>query len=235
MAITATTKIIDGQVRVRLNEAYVAAIRAAGLTPIVVPPLDPSEIATVVNAVGGIVLSGGEDVDPGEYHATPAAKAGKPHRPRDQCELALVRLARERRLPTLAICRGMQVVNVALGGSLIQDIPSECPNALDHDRADERTARVHDIRAESRSLLAGALGATHLRVNSSHHQALARVADGLRVTARSSDGLIEGAESDDDDWWMLAVQWHPEELVNDAADWDRGLFRSFAQKVKASL
>lgn len=230
VAITATSKLGDGMRRVRLNEAYVNALRGAGLTPVIVPPLPPEELEGIIGAVRGIVLSGGEDVDPAEYNAQPSSMAGQPHRARDRCELALVRMARARALPTLAICRGMQVVNVALGGSLVQDIPSECPKALPHESG-PRTARVHEIIAEERSMLAEALGATHLRVNSSHHQALARVAEGVRVTARAPDGIIEGAEWGGDDWWMLAVQWHPEELVNDAAVWDRGLFRAFAQRV----
>lgn len=232
VAITASTKLSNGFSRVRLNEAYVNAVRGAGLIPLVLPPLPPSELEAVVGAVQGVVLSGGEDVDPSEYDAVTSPKTEEPHRARDRCELALVRMARERKLPTLAICRGMQVVNVALGGTLVQDIASECPNTLEHERGDERASRVHEIRAEPRSRLADALGAAHLTVNSSHHQALARVAEGLRVTARASDGIIEGAEwGGDDDWWMLAVQWHPEEMVFDAEDWDRSLFRSFAKRL----
>jgi putative glutamine amidotransferase len=92
--------------------------------------------------------------------------------------------------------------------------------------------RVHDVSIEPRTLLADAIGETRISVNSSHHQALARVGDGLRVTARSPDGIIEGAEWVRDDWWMLAVQWHPEELVRDAANWDRGLFKAFADRVR---
>jgi putative glutamine amidotransferase len=217
--------------RVRLNEAYVNAVRAAGLTPLILPPMEPAELEPVLAAVRGVVLTGGEDVDPAEYGAATGAKTDAPHRPRDKCELALVRLAHERRIPTLAICRGIQVVNVALGGTLIQDIASECPTTINHDQSKERTMRVHDVTIDRRSKLAAAVGDTNISVNSSHHQAVARVADGLRVTARSPDGIIEGAEWERDDWWMLAVQWHPEELVSDAQKWDRGLFRAFAERV----
>jgi len=219
--------------RVRLNEAYVDAIRAAGLIPLVLPPLEPHELEAVATAVSGVVLTGGEDVDPAEYGAERGAKTTVIHHRRDKCELALVRLAHERRLPTLAICRGIQLVNVALGGTLVQDIPSECPSSIDHDQSDERETRVHDVSIEPQSRLAAAVGDTRISVNSSHHQALARVADGLRVTAKAPDGIVEGAEWVHDDWWMLAVQWHPEELVRDAADWDRGLFRAFAARVGA--
>ena len=219
--------------RVRLNEAYVDAVRAAGLTPLVLPPLEPRELDAVADAVSGVVLTGGEDVDPTAYGAEPGSRTTDVHRRRDACELALVRIAHQRRLPTLAICRGIQLVNVALGGTLVQDIPSECPSAIDHDQSKNRVMRVHDVSIEPSSKLAAAIGETRIAVNSSHHQAVARVGDGLRVTARSPDGIIEGAEWVRDDWWMLAVQWHPEELTRDAAGWDRGLFRAFADEVSA--
>ena len=233
VALSATTKDIGGLMRVRLNEAYVDAVRAAGLIPLVLPPLEPHELEAVASAVSGVVLTGGEDVDPAEYGAERGPRTTVIHHRRDKCELALVQLAHERRLPTLAICRGIQLVNVALGGTLVQDIPSECPSSIDHDQSDEREMRVHDVSIEPQSMLAAAVGDTRISVNSSHHQALARVADGLRVTAKAPDGIVEGAEWVRDDWWMLAVQWHPEELVRDAADWDRGLFRAFAARVGA--
>jgi putative glutamine amidotransferase len=232
VALSATTKEIGGMMRVRLNEAYVDAVRAAGITPLVVPPLDPHELDEIASAVGGVILTGGEDVDPAEYGAERGPLTTVIHTRRDKCELALVRLARERGLPVLAICRGIQVVNVALGGTLVQDIPSECPSAIDHDQSAEREMRVHDITIDPDSKLAAAIGQSRIAVNSSHHQSIARVADGLKVTARAPDGIIEGAEWVQDDWWMMAVQWHPEELVRDSADWDRGLFRAFAERVR---
>lgn len=232
VALSATTKVIDGLPRVRLNEAYVNAVRSAGLTPWVLPPLEPAELEPVLSAVSGVVLTGGEDVDPAAYGAERDPRTTDVHDRRDRCELALVALAHERRVPTLAICRGIQLVNVSLGGTLIQDIPSECPSNIDHDRSKDRTMRVHDVSIAPDTMLASAVGSSgRISVNSSHHQALARVADGLRVTARAPDGIIEGAEWTGDDWWMLAVQWHPEELVRDSAQWDRGLFRAFAERV----
>lgn len=218
--------------RVRLNEAYVDAVRAAGMVPLVVPPLAPDELEPVMEAVDGVILTGGEDVDPVEFQAAAHPKTQVPHKARDVCEIALTRMARERGIPTLAICRGIQVVNVAFGGTLIQDIPSEHPSDIDHDQSKERTHRVHDVAIEAGSRLAEAMGATHAAVNSSHHQALATVADVLRVTARAPDGIIEGAESTDPDWWLLAVQWHPEELVRDAKPWDRGLFAALGSRLR---
>jgi putative glutamine amidotransferase len=104
-------------------------------------------------------------------------------------------------------------LNVALGGSLIQDIPSLIGDAAAHNDGAPRTARVHDVAVEPGSRLSTALGAQDIRVNSIHHQALERVADGLRVTARADDGVIEGVEWSGADWWALGVQWHPEELT----------------------
>jgi len=222
--------MIDGLPRVRLNEAYVNAVRAAGLVPLVLPPIDPSELDTVLDAVDGVLLTGGEDVDPAKYGQQARAEVEAVHARRDACEIALARKARERRLPMLAICRGIQVVNVAFGGTLIQDIPAQHPSDINHDQSKERTRRLHDVRVEKNSRLAKALDATELAVNSSHHQAVDRVASGLKVSARAPDGIIEGMESDDD-WWVLAVQWHPEELVDDSKHWDRGLFKAFARQV----
>jgi putative glutamine amidotransferase len=136
-------------------------------------------------------------------------------------------------VPTLAICRGLQILNVALGGTLIQDIPSERPTALAHSPGGPRDRRVHAVRANEGSRLAEALGASDLEVNSSHHQALDRVAPGIRVTATAPDGIVEGAESADDRWWMLGVQWHPEELTATAEAWDRALFEAFRRAAAA--
>ena len=231
VALTAATKPVEGMMRVRLNQAYVDAVRGAGLVPLVVPPLSEPELAGVVEAVQGIVLTGGEDVDPRVFGASPHPRTQEPHRERDRCEIALARLAHDMRIPTLAICRGMQIMNVALGGTLIQDIPSERPSDIDHDRSADRRMRVHDVRVDSDSKLARAMGGSDVTVNSSHHQAVDRVPSVLRVAARAPDGIIEGAEWTGDDWWMLAVQWHPEELVGDGKEWDRRLFGEFAAAV----
>ena len=234
VALTATTQIIDGRPRVRLNEAYVSAVRAAGLVPLIVPPVGEREVGEILDAVDGLVLTGGEDVDPATYGAAPAPQTEPPHAARDACELAAARLAHDRRVPTLAICRGIQVANVAFGGTLVQDIDAECPASLPHERSDQRGDRVHEVHLEPAAMLAKALGADRLTVNSSHHQAVARIADGLRVTARAPDNIVEGAEWTADDWWMLAVQWHPEELMRTPEPWDRALFDAFARRVRTS-
>lgn len=230
VAVTGTTEVIRGALRVRVNAAYTDALTRAGLLPLVVPPFPASVTPAVLDAVAGLVVTGGEDVAPSRYGESPHPTV-EVHEDRDESEIALTREARRRRMPTLAICRGIQVVNVALGGSLVQDIPSQCPKAINHDPGGPRDARVHEVRIESSSRLARALGADVLSTNSFHHQALARVSSELCVTARASDGIVEGAESADPSWWMLAVQWHPEELTNTPEPWDRNLFAAFARAV----
>ena len=124
-------------------------------------------------------------------------------------------------------------MNVALGGTLVQDIPSEVGAALPH-RGDKQV-RAHPARVEQGTLLREIVRDESIDVNTSHHQALARVAEGLRVSARAPDGVIEGAEwANAKEWWMLGVQWHPEELVGDGHPWDRALFEAFAARVRAS-
>lgn len=232
VAVTATTEVIRALRRVRVNEAYTAALLRAGVIPFVVPPIDDAQAAAVLDAVDGLLLTGGEDVDPARFGADRHPTVEDVHAARDRSEIALVLEAKRRHLPTLAICRGIQVANVALGGTLIQDIPTQNPDAGRHEAGDEgRAARVHRVTVTAGSRLADALGATALVTNSLHHQALDRVADGLRVTARADDGIVEGAEWTDADWWMVGVQWHPEELIDDGEPWDRALFAAFAGQL----
>ena len=231
VAVSATTEVIRGTLRVRVNQAYTRAIERCGLIPFVIPPLPATAAAAALDAVDGLVLTGGEDVDPARYGQPPHPTV-EVHGDRDDSELALCEGAQARRLPTLAICRGIQVLNVALGGSLIQDIPSQCAQAVGHDPGGDRDARVHEVRADRASRLAQALGADRVTVNSFHHQALDRVAQALRVVARAPDGIVEGVEAADPGWWMVAVQWHPEELQETAESWDRDLFAAFARVVE---
>jgi putative glutamine amidotransferase len=221
-----------GTKRVRVNAAYVRAVEAAGALPVVLPPLaDASRAAELLAPLDGLLLTGGEDIDPARYGATPHPTVTHVNAERDATEIALVLAARARGLPTLAICRGIQVLNVAFGGTLVQDIPSQWPGAMAHDAEDERDARVHDVTVEADSALALALGTASLRANSFHHQAVERIAHGLTITARAPDGVVEGAEWTDDDWWALGVQWHPEELVGSSEGWDRALFRALVARA----
>jgi putative glutamine amidotransferase len=236
IALSATTRETDGVQRVRLNAAYVHAVESAGLTPIIVPPFtNPQLAARILDSVAGLVLTGGEDVDPSLYDATPHPELGPVNCSRDLTELALLAAARERKLPTLAICRGIQVVNVGLGGTLVQHLPSDHDGAGEHELDDERDSRVHSVRVDPASHLANIVGTQLLGVNSIHHQAVDRLGDAMRVSARAEDGVIEGVESSDPDWWMVGVQWHPEELITTLEPWDRRLFAAFAEACRARV
>jgi len=232
--VTATTEIIREISRVRVNEAYTHALESAGLVPAVLPPVHPALAVAALRDVAGLVLTGGEDVDPALFGETAHAATGAPHAARDAYEVALCRAAYEQRVPTLAICRGAQVMNVALGGTLVQDIPSQAPSNLEHAPAGKRAERVHAVDIDTASRLARIVGATHITTNSSHHQSVQRVAADLRVTAHAPDGIVEGLEARDPAWWMIAVQWHPEELMHTPEDWDRRLLAAFATAVRES-
>ncbi|PYO50283.1 MAG: hypothetical protein DMD72_02800 [Gemmatimonadetes bacterium] len=234
VAVTASIRPEGDTSRVRLTAAYVTALERAGLIPLIVPPLSNAEAAaSVLDSVAGLVLTGGEDVDPARYGEKRHEKVRSVNPARDATEAALIEEARARGTPVLAICRGIQILNVALGGTLVQDIPSQCETTIDHDDEGARNSRTHEVEIEPDSLIAKAVGAEHVTVNSFHHQSVKRVADGMRVTARSPDGVIEGIESTDEDWWVMGVQWHPEEMTESAEPWDRGLFKAFAKQIEA--
>jgi putative glutamine amidotransferase len=230
--VSSTTEIIRGVPRVRVNEAYTTALTSAGLIPVVLPPMDPTLAVASLNDVAGLVLTGGEDIDPRLFGEAAHPATGEAHAARDAYELALARTASDLRIPTLAICRGIQVMNVALGGTLVQDIPSQRSDAIDHDPAGKRAERVHRVSLDLKSKVCELLGTTSITTNSSHHQALDGVAPALRVTGRSEDDIIEAVESVDPAWWMIGVQWHPEELTATPEDWDRRLFAAFGEAVR---
>ena len=233
VAVTASIRLDGDTSRVRLTAAYVTALESAGLIPLIVPPLSSASAAVaIMDSVSGLVLTGGEDVDPARYGEKRHEKVRSINPARDATEAALIEEAKARGKPVLAICRGIQILNVALGGTLVQDIQSQCNTTIAHDEDSPRDARSHEISVEPGSLIAKAVGTEHLTVNSFHHQSVKRVASGMRVTARSPDGVIEGIESTED-WWVMAVQWHPEEMNDSPEPWDRGLFKAFAQKLGA--
>jgi putative glutamine amidotransferase len=169
----------------------------------------------------GLLLAGGEDVDPPLYGETARPGIGGINRRRDEQELGLIAAARRRGAPIFGICRGLQVVNVACGGTLVQDIPTEIPSPVEHDVRRPRDAMAHAVTVSA----GGALPSGTFAVNSRHHQAIARLGGGLSATARSADGLIEAIEGDG----IVAVQWHPENLRQDPVS--RRLFRMFREAV----
>jgi putative glutamine amidotransferase len=234
VAVTASIRPDGDTSRVRLTAAYVTALEVAGLIPLIVPPLSSDRAAAaVLDSVSGLVLTGGEDVDPARYGERRHEKVRSVNAARDATEARLIVEAQARGIPVFAICRGIQILNVALGGTLVQDIASQCDTDIAHDEDGPRDSRSHELLVEPGSLIASALGTERCTVNSFHHQSVKAVADGMRVSARSPDGIIEGIESTDEDWWVMAVQWHPEEMTNSPEPWDRGLFKAFARKLEA--
>jgi putative glutamine amidotransferase len=232
IALGAVVRQWDGGERTGLNAAYVRSVLAAGGVPVMLSPLiGPSYAARALDGVDGLVLTGGEDMDPAWYQATSHPKANPPSRERDLFELALFAAARQREIPILGICRGIQVVNVALGGTLWQDLPSELPGPVDHYPEVARGERTHLVRLQADTITAAALGGTELRVNSFHHQAIRDLAPKLVATGWSDDGLIEAVESAPGQSWLLAVQWHPEEMTGEARSPDRGLFKALVERA----
>ena len=234
VAVTASTKVVGGSSKVSVNRAYTDAVVAAGLVPLVVPPMSEEGAVAILDSVRGLVLTGGEDVDPGHFGAERHPATGPANDLRDRIELALAKEAAARRLPTLAICRGVQVLNVALGGTLVQDIPSEVATTIEHNAESERNARVHDVSIDAGSRLARIVGSERITTNSFHHQSVDRLATGFHTVARSPDGIVEAMECSDRRWWAVGVQWHPEELTATSEDWDRRLFAEFARAVRSA-
>jgi putative glutamine amidotransferase len=225
IGVAGVTREWNGQARTGVNVNYVRAVLAAGGLPILLlPELSPEETVELFGECDGLLLTGGEDVAPLHYGAEPHPKLGTVDPRRDANELALIAEARARDLPILGICRGIQVCNVAFGGTLFQDLPSQRPSKIDHDPPTPRDTRSHRIEIEEASRLGGILGTTMLEANSFHHQAVDRVGDGLVVTAHAPDGVIEGLESANPEEWIVAVQWHPEELALEPEAEDLKLF-----------
>ena len=197
---------------------YRRAVMAAGAEPI---DLVPGTKA--LPDLDGLLLPGGWDVDPSFYGEQRDEKVGDTDPELDETELALFRQARERQIPILGICRGQQVINVAMGGSLVQHLE-------DHDaRALGRSHLAHTIEVDPSSELGKAAGEDEIHVNSLHHQAIKRLADGLQESAHGEDGTVEGVESDDG--LIVAVQCHPEELTGDLP-WARNLFERFVARAR---
>lgn len=235
IGVSGVVRTWDGAERTGVNGAYLRSVLAAGGVPVVLSPLlGPSFAARALDGVEGLLLTGGEDIDPAWYGAAPSPHLQPPSRERDLFELALFATARQRELPILGICRGIQTINVALGGTLFQDLPTERPGPIRHDPEAGREARSHTVRLAEGSRVAAVLGTTLLSVNSIHHQGVDRLGGGLVATGWSDDGLVEAVESPAGDSWLLAVQWHPEEMHADRAAPERGLFRALVEAAGAT-
>ena len=184
--------------------AYVKAVHRAGGIPLVLPVVDPDDVGGLLDSVDAVVITGGCDVDPASYRQPPDARLGPIDPRRDASDIAIARAVVTRNVPTLAVCRGIQILNVALGGSLEQHVD-------DHMRLDLYNVDAHTVTITTDSRLARIVGTESLGVNTLHHQVLAELGDGVRAVAHNEQGHVEGVEIDGASN-VLGVQWHPEFL-----------------------
>lgn len=235
IGVTATLKEDVDQVAerplghfVRADLDYVAGVAEAGGAPIVLPPLGEREMAeAVIGGLDGLLLSGGSDLDPGYYGEGPVPELGPTIPERDAFEVALLEAALVRGIPVFGICRGLQVLNVVLGGTLYQDLPSQFGGeVLKHRQTTPKWQVTHEVEVRGESYLAELAGRGAVKVNSYHHQGIKDLADGLVVSARSSDGVVEAIEGTNlSERWILGVQWHAE-AMRGASRQQRALFEA---------
>jgi putative glutamine amidotransferase len=213
---------------VRADLDYVKGVSEAGGVPVVLPPsLNLRAAEALLDGLDGLLLSGGPDLDPGYYGEEPIHELGTTIPEWDALEMALLRLALERGMPIFGICRGMQILNVALGGTLYQDVPSQLgADVLNHWQVTPKCQITHEVEVQDDSYLEKITDRQTVEVNSYHHQGIKVLADVLKVAARCADGVIEAIESRDiSDRWMVGVQWHPEGM-RDIEAGHRNLFEA---------
>jgi len=209
VGVTATPTIHDDRLVEEINRSYVRAVIDAGGVPLVVPVLEPTDVDAVLDGLDGLLLSGGGDIEPARYGQLPCEHVDGVDRARDAWELALVEAALERDLPIFGICRGLQVLNVARGGSLVQHLPDVTEQS--HRERERYADEIHAVEVQADSRVAEAMGLTTGRVNTLHHQAVDELGSGLRIVGRGDDGVVEAIEVVDGPR-AIAVQWHPELL-----------------------
>jgi putative glutamine amidotransferase len=213
---------------VRTDIEYVKAVAEAGGIPVVLPPSISLRAAkALLDSVDGLLLSGGPDLDPGYYGERPIPELGTTIPEWDALEMALLRLAFEQGMPIFGICRGMQILNVALGGTLYQDVPSQFgADVVNHCQTTPKCQFTHQVEVLDDSYLAKITDRQTVEVNSYHHQGIKCLPEALTVAAHSADGLIEGLESRDvSERWLVGVQWHPEGM-RDIGCGHRNLFEA---------
>lgn len=219
------------------NQQYLRALVQAGAEPRRIPLLhhDEDRLRNHYDRIDGLMLTGGADVDPSLYGEERHPQCHPSDLARDHTEIKLFRWAWEDRKPIFGICRGMQLVNVAAGGTLYQDLRTQCPQAIKHDYFSNiggypRDLLSHEVRIDPSFQLGQVMGMEQVQVNSLHHQGVKQLAPGFVATAFGTDGIIEGMETTDDRF-VLAVQWHPEELI-DLLEVNRRLFAAFIDAAR---
>jgi putative glutamine amidotransferase len=215
---------------VYVHQDYFRGIEACGGLPIVLPLTSSETFLELLSLCDGVIFSGGEDVDPKFYGEEPHQNLGNVFALRDEVEIAGIKRTLESKKPLLAICRGVQVLNVACGGVLYQDIPSEMPNSLQHSQKSARGADSHWVELTEESKLYRIFREQKIRVNSHHHQAVLAPGQGLSVVARASDGVIEALEGQEDGF-VVGVQWHPESMWEHDTNMKK-LFEAFVNECK---
>jgi putative glutamine amidotransferase len=218
--------------RAYVNSSYLHAIQQAGGVPVALPPqLSATSLTRLAGGLNGLLLTGGGDMDPALFGEDPHSTLYGVAPSRDAVETTAVRIALDRRLPILAICRGIQVLNVALGGSLYQDVATDPGTELRHSQEAPRDQPTHKVVVEPGSRLAETLDTDEIEVNSMHHQAVKVLGAGLRAVAWAPDHLVEGIEVSDPSRFVLGVQWHPEELVSHSEP-ARRLFTALVSRAR---
>lgn len=220
--------------RFYLSRYYSEAVEAAGGAPVHIALIPQREyLETLVQGLDGILLPGSDsDVDPVRYGREPHPRLGSVHPLKDETDLLVLEQVERLNLPLLAICFGMQVLNVSRGGTLIQDIATEMPQAVKHQQGAPRDRRSHRIRLLEGSLLAKLAGADNEMVNSHHHQAIETVGSELVATAWTADGLVEALEDPRGDRFSMAVQWHPE-IGWEKDGFSQAIFRRFVEEARS--
>lgn len=237
VAITTTAVAEAGPFRrlqVTLYSLYLEVLERHGMAPLLLTPTHTrASMASLLDQCRGLVLSGGEDLDPSYYGEAPLPGLGVTNPARDEAELVVLELALERELPILAICRGCQLTNVYLGGTLYQDLTLQRSESLEHRQKEPWGRRSHRVSLDPDSELARIAGSDEIFINSFHHQGIKDVGEGLEVVAEAEDGTIEAVEWPGAPAWFLGVQWHPERYEASAprTDPDRRIFQTFAEEV----
>jgi putative glutamine amidotransferase len=233
IGITTSVTVDKVPERAYVNGTYIRAVQAAGGIPVLLTPhFTPAVQAALWQRLDGLLLTGGGDIEPARFGEARHPTVDDVSPARDALEIGLTHRALDDAVPLFAICRGIQVLNVALGGTLVQDIPSEIPGALAHSQKAPRDEPTHPVKVMGEGTRLGrVLGSLEVEVNSMHHQAIKRLGDGLTPVAWAPDGVIEGVEMPGDERFVLGVQWHPEELVGrDAAA--RNLFSAIVDAAR---
>jgi putative glutamine amidotransferase len=227
--VTATPEGEPPQHEMALGLKYLHAIETAGGIPAVVPPLRGEALDGLLSRVSAVCLSGGPDLDPESYGERRHARTGPTESRLDDFELELARAADARRLPILAICRGLQVLNVARGGTLHQHLPDVVGPAVNHRQPEPGSHLTHWVVLEPSSRVSQVLARRRVKVNSFHHQAVATLGEGLLITGRAGDGTVESVEAVDREF-VVGVQWHAECLIDRPGQ--AGLFRAFIEAAR---